>query len=109
MFPKKNRITKKEFPTILNQGKRFFSSHLSLVFVENHQFFKTTVVVSKKINRGAPQRNRQKRVLREIIKKIFPLNKKIPYSCIFFVKKSVFDVPNAILEREIRDLSLKIK
>jgi ribonuclease P protein component len=100
-------VYKREFKDILEKGKKLFSDHYSISFIKNNKYFKASVVVSKKISKLAPERNYQKRISRELIKRVFSIE--LPYSCIFFVKKNLRSTPFTDLEKEISLISKKIQ
>ena len=62
MLPKKNRITRKDFPAPPKQGFRVFSELFSgMVYPEKGQHIKVSIVVSKKTAKLAVMRNTLKR------------------------------------------------
>ena len=81
---------------------------ITILWVRNNSHFKASVVVPKKISKKAVERNQQKRVVREAVKKIFLKKSEFLFSCLFFVNKSVKDLPFAELLDETTALSEKI-
>ncbi|RKX59713.1 MAG: ribonuclease P protein component [Thermodesulfobacteriota bacterium] len=78
-FSKKERLTKnKEFERVFKQGKKIWiNSLLLIIYVKNNlPFRRLGIVVSKKIKK-ATQRNRVKRLIRELFRRnkdLFPPN-----------------------------------
>jgi ribonuclease P protein component len=117
MFPKKNRISKKEFKEILTVGRVFHSPSFSLRGIKSSSLSKRgavppkfAFVVSKKIAKTAVERNKMRRrgfhALREII--FCPgiaMNAKMNgFSCAFFFKKEGKEMKFDELKREIKVL-----
>ncbi len=69
MFPKQYRLNAKEIQFVARRGKRSeFESYIQKVwFDDTLDFPKFAIIVSKKVDKRATERNRQKRVLREKI------------------------------------------
>jgi ribonuclease P protein component len=73
MFPKKNRISKREFDELMKNSRVFHSTSLSFRLVKNTKETppKFAFVISKKVAKNATERNKLKRkgfhILREII------------------------------------------
>lgn len=111
MLPQKHRVTTEEFTGVLNKGMRAFGNNFTLSWVNNKANFKASVVISKKVSKKAVDRNLQKRRTREAIKKIFTNSNfsNYPYSCVFFIKKNINDVPFPDLVKEIDHLSRNLK
>ncbi len=74
MLPLKNRLLKKgDFQKVYRQGKIFFSPNISLGYSSNSlPFTRIGFVVSKKCFKKAADRNRIKRLMREIIRLSLP-------------------------------------
>lgn len=68
MLPKKNRITRKDFPANNRQGFRVFSQFFTIVVYKEIKETKISVVVSKKISKSAVVRNKTRRVFYEAVK-----------------------------------------
>ncbi len=66
MLPKKNRISRKDFPAYKAQGFRVFSSFFTAVFYKTTQSTKVSVVVSKKTSKTAVARNALRRRFYEL-------------------------------------------
>lgn len=104
MFPKKERVHKADFDTILKRARTVTSEHLTLRYVENNLSInkknKYSFVVSANVSKLATIRNLLKRrgrhIIRTITKKI-----KTPYACVFFFKPRSADIDFASLEKEI--------
>ncbi len=69
MPPKENRVTVALFKQIMQNGKRFHTAFLNIVYIKSDEkSYKFSVVVSKKLFKKANKRNKIKRIVREIIK-----------------------------------------
>lgn len=60
MLPKKQRLTKKEFDTFFQSGKRIHTPYFTLVYTP-HTTFHGAVVVGKKVSKKAVTRNKIRR------------------------------------------------
>ena len=69
MLPKKSRVTKKVFQTIMDEGKTF-STQLFLFFYTKSIFTKYAIVAPKKIFKNAVKRNKFRRISYNILKSI---------------------------------------
>ncbi|MBI5530767.1 MAG: ribonuclease P protein component [Candidatus Doudnabacteria bacterium] len=73
MLKKVNRLAKsKEIHTAFAQGRTFFNPFFTIKFLPSAGAKKLTVVVSTKVYKNAVDRNRLKRIIRELIKKRLP-------------------------------------
>ena len=72
MLKKQNRLTKKkDFERIFKQGRGFKENALFLKIVEKEAGpTKVGIIVSKKVSKKAVERNKVKRRIREIVRKI---------------------------------------
>lgn len=70
MFHKKNRLAKtKDIQTAFARGRSFFNSLFSVKYVKKvNESARFTVVVSTKVSKNATDRNRLKRIIREVIR-----------------------------------------
>lgn len=90
MLPSKNRLTKKkDFERILGKGKGVQTDFLFMKWVFNDlKSSRFGFIVSKKVSKKAPVRNKIKRKLREIIKsRLLKIKKKV--DCIFIVRSGL--------------------
>ncbi|MCK9351301.1 MAG: ribonuclease P protein component [Candidatus Paceibacterota bacterium] len=90
MFPKKNRISKREFDGLMKNGRVFHSPFFSLRIMRGGKdMSKFAFVISKKVAKNAADRNKLKRrgfhALREII--FTPKMDMKGYMAAFFYKK----------------------
>ncbi|MDD5152531.1 MAG: ribonuclease P protein component [Candidatus Pacebacteria bacterium] len=99
MLPKKNRISRKDFPADQRKGSRVFSVFFSAVF------YKTTkpeshisVVVAKKTAKNAVTRNSLRRRFYSAIAKYLTPN---PVTAVFYPKKEAITADFKDLESEI--------
>ncbi len=65
MLPKKNRITRKDFPARNRQGFRVFSTLFSGTIYKHEDSVKVSIVVSKKTAKTAVTRNYLRRIFYE--------------------------------------------
>jgi len=72
MLPKKNRISRKDFPSHNTKGFRVFSPYFSAVFYKTEaKDCRASVVVSKKTSRTAVDRNTLRRRFYDLIASYF--------------------------------------
>jgi ribonuclease P protein component len=104
MFPKCSRIKKKDVLSVIKEGASYHSPSFLLKTLKNP--LKTTlfaVIISKKVAKTAVSRNKNKRRVREAIKKQF---KKMPQGC-FYIIMLKKDLNNSVfkeIEREISEI-----
>ncbi len=69
MLPKKHRVKRSHFNLIFNKGKTLHSNYFVLVIYKNSEIsqVQAAVIASSKVGK-ATQRNRAKRLIREIIR-----------------------------------------
>jgi ribonuclease P protein component len=107
MLPKKNRISKENFPSPKRQGFRVFSQLFSVVFYKGEEEIRMAVVVSKKIAKTAVMRNRIRRkmysILREGTKRT---NKK--GTLVIYPKKEALTAKFSVLEKEVVEVIHKV-
>jgi len=104
MLPKPNRLPGYRIPQVKAQGKAWFGSLFTLlVLTTSESVFRLGLVVSKKIDKRAVQRNRLKRQLRQIIKNQLDW---LPQAndCLLLVKKKIIEVDSLTIEPELIDL-----
>ena len=72
MLKKENRLTKKnDFERVYKKGRGLKADSLFLKILENDKnFVRIGIVVSKKVSKKAVQRNKIKRRIREVLRKI---------------------------------------
>ena len=106
-FTKEERLRKKrEFERVFNHGKSLGGSTVAFYFVEN-EFGRPRAgfIASKKVSRKAVERNRAKRLMREV----FRLNKHRlgPYDLIFIARKGIVGKKFQEVERDFLKLAKK--
>jgi len=109
MFPKYQRIQKGDVLSVIKEGASYHSPSFLLKMLKNP--LKTTlftVIVSKKVAKTAVLRNKNKRRLREIIKK---QSGKIPqgYFYVVTLKKDLNKSVFADIENETKELLAHIR
>lgn len=104
MLPKKNRVPRKEFRNLFEAGKAYHSANLALRIKENadQAGARFAFSVSKKVAKGAAERNRLRRrgysALRELLPAVRP-----SHSGVFSFKRP-FSATFGRLKDEIREL-----
>jgi ribonuclease P protein component len=71
MLKKKNRLTRKEFEEVFKKGKKSFSANFLLIVLEKENQKKISVVVSKKVEKGAVKRIKSRRIVYKILQENF--------------------------------------
>lgn len=111
MLPRKNRISKNDFPAPKRpayrdehgagrQGLRVFSPLFSGVIYKNEGLSRSAVVVSKKTAKTAVARNRIRRRFYAVLEPILKESKQ-GGMMVFYPKKEVETAPFAVLKSEI--------
>ncbi len=98
MFKKSKRINSREFTTVFKKGKKSFSSFFQIITFGGE--CKVAVVISKKKIKKRIQRNREKRRILHVIKKIteqYPLSTNM----IIFLQKDTQNLTFNELEEEL--------
>ncbi len=68
MLPKKERLSREEFNRFFSVGKRFQTPSLQVVYAP-HTTFHASVVVGKKVAKGAVLRNKIRRRIYDIVRR----------------------------------------
>jgi len=102
MLAKENRLTRKaDFLDIRQNGKFVGGRLVSISYIKRKgDASRFGIIVSKKISMSSVIRNRQKRVLREIIRKKIGDMKSI-YDVVVIVKRLILKATNSEIEKEI--------
>lgn len=104
MLPKKNRISRKEFPSYKMKGIRAFSPYFSAVFYKNDEKkdpnCHISIVVSKKTAKIAVDRNYLRRRFYDLIGPFLGLTSDL-FTAVFYPKKEAKDVSQDILKGEV--------
>ncbi len=100
MLPKKNRISRKDFPSYKAQGFRVFSPFFTAVFYKTIQNTKVSVVVSKKTAKTAVVRNALRRKFYELFAPFLTtvIN---PTTVVFYPKAEAQKTPLSVLKAEM--------
>lgn len=112
MLQKVYRLVKKsDFQNVLRNGRRVQGSFLGLFFlssqdVVNTSQTKTGFVVSNKISKKATERNRLKRILREVVRQNV-YNIKEGFLLVFLAKRSIVDAEPELIKQEALELLSK--
>ncbi len=90
------------FDEILKRGKRFQTPLFSVVF-EKTEPFRIAVVISKKVAKKAVLRNRNKRLIRHILRELKGV---FTGTCVVYIKKDISLMEHALLKQEVEKLML---
>jgi ribonuclease P protein component len=84
MLAKKNRMKRDEFSLVWEKGRRYHTAAITLVYVPS-KVLKLSVVVGKKIQKSATERNKVRRRVYGIVESLLPF----PYNiaAIIIIKK----------------------
>src|SRR5579864_6129836 len=106
MLPPQNRLTKKSDFEKVRQNGKFISSKifsLSLFDRKDEREARFGFIVSKKISTKSHDRNRIKRILREIVRKnLSGVKSGIDY--VIIVKSGIMHATNDTIEAQLKDL-----
>lgn len=103
MISKAQRLSRSEFSTVFDRGKRIHSDAFSLIYSPTNGDPKASVVVSKKIAGNIISRNFLRRRLYEVLKT------ELVFDSILLAKKGVKDKSFRELVEEYKNLLQKIK
>src|SRR6266436_2329937 len=106
MLQQENRLSKKsDFENVKQSGRFISSKDFTISFLNRKDKEEPRIgfIVSKKISTKAHERNRVKRILREIIRKNLGLVKD-GVDCVIIVKPSILHASHVTLEKEIKDV-----
>lgn len=106
MVAKQARISRTDFPAILQSGKRFHSTHVSAVVVPTPTP-QVSVVVSKKVAKRAVDRNRLRRRVYGVAER-FLAESPLPYAVIFLLRPGALRVARQALAEEAAGLLAQI-
>ena len=109
MLKKNNKLSRTDFTTVFEKNKAYSSSHFILKALEVNSWdnFGVSVVVSKKVENSAVNRNKTKRRVYYALKVLSDKFKK-PFKGVFVLKKSVLKMNFKDLEKELQDLVEKV-
>lgn len=109
MLAKKNRLTKKLFDITFKKSKRFHTDFFTVLYSPS-EVFNASVVVSKKIHKGAVQRNKLRRQTYEAIRlaQKEAANNYRNGTYIFIMKKTTHTPTYGMLSQSVFDTFLKI-
>jgi ribonuclease P protein component len=102
MLPKKRRLTKQMFPSVLSGGKRFYSLHFLayISHINTKEPSRFAFSVSKKICKNAVDRNRLRRqgysIVSKYIKEVKP-----GFLVLFSFKKAPYPLSFGDMEKEV--------
>ncbi|MDQ3018867.1 MAG: ribonuclease P protein component [bacterium] len=100
MLPKKHRLSKSaEVKQTTARGRSFFNPCFILKSIPALEGCKVTVIVSTKVSKKAVDRNRLKRVIREVVREALPRFKPGTYA--FIVKLAAMKITSAELKEQV--------
>jgi len=106
-FKKRERLSKlKEFQRVFDHGKSLSASTVAFYYCENDKGFpRAGFIASKKVSKRAVDRNRAKRLMREV----FRLNKHRlkPVDLVFIARKGILGKKYGDVERDFLLLAKK--
>lgn len=113
MLPKKNRISKKDFPSYKNQGLRAYSPFFSVVFYQTGtpsvgSESRAAVVVSKKTAKTAVTRNKLRRRFYDLLV-LYIKNTSTKTTAVVYPKAGSDKVKYAVLEKEVEKIFKQAK
>ncbi len=100
MLPKKNRVSRKDFPVRNRQGFRVFSPLFSVTIYQSEDSIKASVVVSKKIAKTAVDRNYLRRIFYEAVSEYIKGSSKKAL-IVFYPKVEAQKTPFSVLKTEV--------
>ncbi len=106
MVDKHTRISRADFPAIMQSGRRFHSPSVSAVFVP-HPTPRISVVVSKKVAKSAVDRNRLRRRVYGVVEH-FMAEQPLSATVIFLLKPGALRVPRQAFATEVAGLLAQI-
>lgn len=113
MLPKKNRISKKDFPSYKNQGFRAYSPFFSAVFYQTGDSsvgseIRAAVVVSKKTAKTAVVRNKLRRMFYSLLAACVK-NTSTKTTVVVYPKVGSDKVEYVVLEKEVEKIFKQAK
>jgi len=103
MFPQRQRINSREFKIILKKGQKKFSPFFRARFVNEVPTAKVAVVIPKKIIKKRYERNRLKRRISHMGKKLV-LNHTEPVHTIIWLQKPIENLSNQEILSELKKI-----
>jgi len=102
MLPKKQRLTKKEFDTYFQSGRRFHHELFTLVYTP-HEEFHGAVVVGKKVSKKAVARNK---IRRRVYSALYARKKEANLTGIYIIltKKPIIDAQFSDIRSVLGDM-----
>lgn len=107
MFPKKHRLSVKEFNKVLNDGRSFNSHFFYLRILKNDlEFIRIGVAVSKGLGKAPSRKNYYKRVLRNLLKLSLP-SMATGHDIVLIAKDNIKNIKFQELEKDATELLQK--
>lgn len=107
MLPKNKRLNTAAFNKFFKTGRRFHTPYLTICFTP-YTTFHASVVVGKKVNKNAVERNR---IRRQLYSLLYSWQKKETVKGVFivFTKPSAKDVSFKTLKNDLESVLIKIE
>lgn len=111
MFARSQRLRKSsDISRLYKRGKRAFSSHLKIYYLNNPRGgTRVAVVVSKKIDKRAVIRNRAKRRVRELIRGYLKNSQNLQFDILVNIQSSLEGCSTEELSQEVRQLMERMR
>lgn len=109
-YPPKNRVKKRtEYLSIQNQGKKIYSKFFVLANVGKEDSFSSRlgITISTKVHKRAHERNRVKRLVREVFRKNLAKFQN-GFDLVFIAKKGIEERSNIEIKKEVKYLLYKV-
>lgn len=101
IVPRANRLRlKKDFRTVFNQGQRVRSESFSIIFLPSKQT-RVGIVISKKTEKSAVKRNRTRRRVKEVLRKLLPSLETYSLDMVFLLGPEAVNKPFGDLKIEL--------
>ena len=107
MVARPNRIPRHLFPTYFASGKRFHSTHFTII-ATNTKDFKVSTVVSKKVAKSAVDRNRLRRRAYGVMERQYQ-QEQLAGTYIILYKPGALRSQRLVLQNELETLLAQIK
>lgn len=107
MLPAKNRLhNKKEFQEVLKMGAKLFGQMVMIRYIANTSDFKMGLIVSTKVAKNASDRNRIKRLIREVVRREFLKENKF-CRMVIIARKEIVDKDYDQIKMELKKILKK--
>ncbi|PIR37265.1 MAG: ribonuclease P protein component [Candidatus Zambryskibacteria bacterium CG10_big_fil_rev_8_21_14_0_10_42_12] len=101
MLPKTKRLSRKEFGSVYNLGKRLNTSLFSVIFHPAAEAAKFGIVVSKKVTKKAVARHKVRRWVYEAIRSYLKQHESFKHDVIFITHPSIMKETYRTVETQV--------